>query len=121
MVLAIHEACTDSFLHSGCDEPVEVRLGFEPPDLIVSVRDHGRACAVGSLETDRVPDRLGPLGRDLFMMARLMDEMELRRNGVLEVRMVKRAVLPDPVRPPLTDSLLDIESQTCDGHSDAPR
>ncbi len=93
VVLAIQEAMTNAVVHSGSGEDLEVVLRFEAGDLTTEVRDHGRGFDVASFDPGRRPDLERPCGRGLFLIAHLMDELDLRRDGGLAVRAVKRAVL----------------------------
>jgi PAS domain S-box-containing protein len=90
VVLAIEEAMTNAVRHSGAERDLEVDLRFDGGDLLARIRDHGKGFAVESFDRDAVPDLLAPGGRGLYLIARLMDEIELRRNGGLEVCAVKR-------------------------------
>jgi PAS domain S-box-containing protein len=99
IVVAIEEAMSNAVRHSGAHEDIEVALRFEGPDLVASVRDHGAGFETERFDPSRVPDPLKPSGRGLFMIARLMDDVELRRNGGLVVHAVKRDVLPAVAAP----------------------
>ncbi len=92
MVLAVEEACTNAIRHSGSRRDIEIRLSFEGDDLLAAVKDHGSGFDVGAFVAQTPPDPLADHGRGLFLISRLCDEMELRRNGGLEVRLVKRGV-----------------------------
>ena len=91
VVLAIDEACTNAVRHSGTMEDLEVELGFTDGELVVEVRDHGRGFDTTRFDPRRVPDPLANEGRGLYLMQRLMDDLELRSDEGLVVRMVKRA------------------------------
>ena len=76
-------------------------LALEATDrLKVMVKDRGRGFDIQSFDPDRPPDPLLDHGRGLFLMARLCDEFKLRRDGGLEVELIKRARLR---RDPHTD------------------
>ena len=92
VVAAVEEACTNVIRHSGSQEEIEIRLGFRGDELEVLVKDRGCGFDVAAFDPGRVPDFLATGGRGLFMISRLCDEMELRREGGVEVRMIKRAV-----------------------------
>jgi PAS domain S-box-containing protein len=92
IVLAIEEAMTNAVRHSG-GEDLAVGLGFDGTDVIAVVRDHGRGFDVASFDPERTPDLLAPSGRGLFLIAHLMDELELHSQGGMVVRAVKRDVL----------------------------
>jgi PAS domain S-box-containing protein len=89
VVLCVEEACTNAIRHSGSETAMEVSLGFEGGDLVAEVRDHGRGFDVDTFDPRVLPDLLSPGGRGLFLISRLMDKMDLHRDGGLEVRMVK--------------------------------
>jgi len=93
VVLAIEEACTNAIRHSGSGADIEIRLTFRGANLHVAVSDKGHAFDVASFDPQRPPDPLLDHGRGLFLISRLCDGLELRVNGGLDVRMVKRAAL----------------------------
>ena len=92
VVLAVEEACTNAIRHSGSQEEIEIRLGFEGDRLLAAVRDRGHGFDIGGFDPDLLPDVSSDHGRGLFLIARLCDEMELRYIGGLEVVMVKQGV-----------------------------
>ena len=96
LVMCIEEAATNVIRHSGSDKHFEISLGFEGGDLVAEVRDHGHGFEIATFDREAVPDVLSDHGRGLFLISRLCDEMELRRDGGLEVRMAKRAVASCP-------------------------
>src|SRR5690606_8886429 len=94
IVLCIEEACSNAIRHSGAaDDGMRIALRFDGDDLIAEVRDHGRGFDVGSCDPGRMPDPLAPGGRGLYLMGQLTDDLQLRCEGGLEVRLVKRGVL----------------------------
>ena len=93
VVLALEEAMSNAVLHSGSGEDLEVGLWFEEADLITEVRDHGRGFDVNSFDPSKPPDPLKSHGRGLFLISRLMDDLQLRCEAGLEVRAVKRGLL----------------------------
>ena len=105
VVLCVEEACTNAIRHSGAKEAMEVSLGFNGDDLLVIAKDSGQGFEVASFDRDALPDPLASGGRGLFLMARLMDELELRLDGGLEVRMLKRSVSCSPSSAPLDPAL----------------
>jgi PAS domain S-box-containing protein len=109
VVLAIEEAMTNAVRHSGAAGDLEVRLGFEGRDLCAQVEDHGAGFDVDSFDRDHPPDPLSTGGRGLFLMAQLMDDLDLICDGGLEVRMLKRAALP------ATAQVSSLESGIVDG------
>jgi PAS domain S-box-containing protein len=93
IILALEEAMTNAVRHSGSARDLEVRLRFDGADLIADVRDHGKGFPVQQFDPKRLPDVDANGGRGLYLMAQLMDTLELRGDGGLEVRAVKRDVL----------------------------
>jgi anti-sigma regulatory factor (Ser/Thr protein kinase) len=93
MVLCVGEACANAIRYSGSGEEIEITLGFRSDDLEVLVKDKGRGFDAGAFDPEVLPDLFSDGGRGLFLMSRLSDAMELRRDAGLEVRLLKRAVL----------------------------
>jgi PAS domain S-box-containing protein len=98
VVLTIEEAMTNAVRHSGTSQDIDIGLHFEGSDLVAEVKDHGRGFDVATFDPDRMPDLLAPCGRGLYLIAKLMDEMELRQDGGLEVWTLKRDVLAKPAQ-----------------------
>ena len=92
VVLAVEEAATNAIRHSGSSECLEVELYFHGHDLVAEVRDHGRGFDIDRFDPTVVPDPLAPGGRGLFLIAALMDDFALCRDGGLGVSMRKLAV-----------------------------
>jgi anti-sigma regulatory factor (Ser/Thr protein kinase) len=92
LVLCIEEAATNTIRHSGSDQYIEMSIGFEAGDLVAEVRDHGIGFDVAAFDRDALPDVLSDHGRGLFLISRLCDDMQLRCDGGLEVRIVKTGV-----------------------------
>jgi GAF domain-containing protein/anti-sigma regulatory factor (Ser/Thr protein kinase) len=99
VVLAVEEAMTNALRHSGTRDDLEIHLQFQGDDLVAEVRDHGSGFDVDSFDPDRLPDLLAPSGRGLYLIGRLMDEMELTSSEGLAVRVVKRDLLAGDVAP----------------------
>ena len=97
MVVCVGEAVTNAVCHSGSGEEIEITLGFRGNDLEVLVRDRGRGFDTAAFDPTAVPDPLSEGGRGLFLISRLSDEVELRCDCGLEVRLLKRAALAVPV------------------------
>ena len=91
LVLCTEEACTNAIRHSGAPDDIEISLQFASGRLEVLVRDRGQGFDVSSFDPQRTPDPVAEHGRGLFIMAALMDSLELRINGGLEVHMMRRA------------------------------
>lgn len=96
--MATDEACSNIIEHAygqGAAGGIQIRLGVEGDDLVVTIRDRGRP-----FDPDQVPepDRTCPLeerqigGLGLFFMRQLMDRIDFRCDPVLgnELRMYKR-------------------------------
>jgi len=94
VVLAMEEAMTNAVRHSGSSEELDVSLCFEGADLVAEVTDHGNGFDVSCFDPSVVPDLFATGGRGLFLIASCMDDLQLRCNGGLKVRAVKRDVLP---------------------------
>ncbi len=99
VVLAVHEAVANAVRHSGAEES-EIRLDLNGADLRVTVVDRGCGFDVATVGPDRPPDPESPGGRGLYLMAQLMDGLELESAAGVTVRMVKRDVLAGAERPP---------------------
>ncbi len=91
VVLCVEEAATNAIRHSGSDRDVEISLRFAGGDLLAEVKDHGRGFDLASFDREALPDVLSDHGRGLFIVARLMDSLELGLDGGLAVRMTRRA------------------------------
>jgi len=91
LVLCVEEAATNAIRHSGTTKDIEISLEFEGERLVASVKDLGRGFDVATFDPDREPDPFEDHGRGLFIIAALMDELELRVDGGLEVHMTRRA------------------------------
>ena len=92
MVLCVEEACANAIRHGGSPDDIEIALRFTRSRLVATVKDRGRGFDVASFDPEHSPDPGADHGRGLFIIARLMDDLELRLDGGLEVRMACRAV-----------------------------
>lgn len=92
VVLCVMEACTNVIRHSGASGDMDVSLRFAGDELVVDVRDQGRGFDIRSFDRDRVPDLLADGGRGLYLIAHIMDEMDLEMSGGLHVHMAMRAL-----------------------------
>jgi PAS domain S-box/PAS domain S-box/PAS domain S-box len=113
VVLCVEEACTNAIRHSGSETGMEVSLGFEGGDLVAEVRDYGQGFDIDTFDPQILPDLLSPGGRGLFLISRLMDEMDLHRDGGLDVRMVRHTAAL--CAPPSLESGLGELGATPDG------
>ena len=93
VVLAVQEACTNAIRHSGSREDIEVCLRLKENDLIAEVRDKGHGFDTEAFDLEAAPGLMAMGGRGLYLMAHVMDDLELRHDGGLAVLMVKRSVL----------------------------
>ena len=91
VVLCVEEAATNAIRHSGSDEEIEIAVQFDPGRLVALVKDRGRGFDVDTFDPSVTPDPLEDHGRGLFIIAKLMDSLELSLDGGLEVHMVRQA------------------------------
>ena len=114
VVLCIEEACTNAIRHSGSREDMLVSLHFEDADLVVTVEDRGRGFDTAAFDPEALPDPMATGGRGLFLIARMMDDIELRTDGGLEVRMMRRGAACGVARPSILPSAtLEHDGVTC--------
>ena len=92
VVLCVVEACTNAIRHSGSKADMDVSLALEGDQLIAEVSDDGQGFDVGGFDPDTMPDLLATGGRGLYLIAHLMDELELSSDGGVRVRMIKRGL-----------------------------
>ena len=90
LVLCIEEAATNAIRHSGADSDIDISLEFEGEYLVALVRDGGQGFDIADFRPQRMPDPTKDHGRGLFIIAALTDSLELRTDGGLEVRMVRK-------------------------------
>ena len=90
LVLCVEEAATNAIRHSGADADIEIALEFDGDSLVALVKDQGRGFDLQSFRPERVPDPNKDHGRGLFIIAALMDSLELRADDGLEVRMTRK-------------------------------
>jgi len=89
VVLAAQEAYNNAVVHP--PGTVEVSAAFSANRVTIDVRDHGPGFDAAGFLTDRVPDPALPRGRGLFLMHKLMDEVEIDASPEgTRVRLVKR-------------------------------
>jgi len=94
LVLCAQEALKNAIRFSGSPRGVDVEVSVTELTVSLVVRDYGcgldgTAARLGDL-LSRPPDPLAPSGRGFYVMATLMDELELCSQEGLEVRMRKR-------------------------------
>jgi anti-sigma regulatory factor (Ser/Thr protein kinase) len=73
---------------AGCGAAVLVRLTLDDGALCILVRDYGVGIAADALPV--APSPLAENGRGLYIIRRLMDELDVRVSDGTELRMVKR-------------------------------
>jgi PAS domain S-box-containing protein len=110
VVLCIEEACTNAIRHSGVGDAMEISLGFSDDDLCCEVRDKGWGFDIAAFDPAHFPDPLATGGRGLFLIARLMDEFELRNDDGISVSMSKKSVRR--CQAPLLDAGITMPTET---------
>ena len=89
VVLCIEEACTNAIRHSGSDDDIMIALEFTDGRLVAVVKDRGRGFDVTCF-SPALPEGMADHGRGLYIIASLMDELELCCEGGCQVRMARR-------------------------------
>jgi PAS domain S-box-containing protein len=118
VVLCVEEACTNAIRHSGALDDIEIALQFSGKRLVALVKDRGRGFDIARFDPKRTLDLTSDHGRGLFIVAALMDSLQLRCDGGLEVRMVRRAEPRFDVVP-LDSGLGAPRASSGAGHSEA--
>ena len=83
-------APTRSATAAPCDE-IEIALQFSDGRVAAQVKDRGHGFDIASFDPHLPADPRSERGRGLVIMAALMDSLELRLDGGLEVRMARSA------------------------------
>ena len=99
VVLCVEEACTNAIRHSASADDIRIALEFTGGRLVAHVKDRGRGFDAAGFDQRAVPDLTADHGRGLFIIASLMDDVELRCDSGCEVRMAKRAAPRCAVQP----------------------
>ena len=115
VVLAVHEAMSNAVRHSGVAADIEIELTFQGDDVLARVTDRGCGFDVASFDPEQPPDPLQAAGRGLYLISRLMDELELSAGAGTDVRMVKRGALAGP-----SGASGSLESRTRPGLEEVP-
>ena len=94
VVLAVHEACANVIQHAYAGRPggtFTVACHRQPGGLEVRVRDQGKPFDIQAA-AELPPDELREGGRGVFLIRRLMDEVDSRRgaDGANELRLFRR-------------------------------
>ncbi len=93
VVLAVQEAMSNAVLHSRTTDDLEIVLAFAGDDLVVEVRDRGKGFDTSCFDPHQLPDPDRSSGRGLYLIAQLMDELELCCDAGLQIRATRRHVL----------------------------
>ncbi len=91
IVICVEEACTNAIRHGGSPDDIEIALHFTHTKLVATVKDRGRGFDVASFDPKVAPNPTSDHGRGLFIIASLMDDLDLSLDGGLEVRMARKA------------------------------
>lgn len=90
ILLCVHEACANAIQHSGSVADVEVVVNVDETSVSIAVRDEGRGLDVAHHTDHHKPTLMSSDGRGLYVVSRLMDELNVRIDGGTEITMVKR-------------------------------
>ena len=90
ILLCVHEACANAIEHSSSASGVDVVLRLVEASVTVVVADRGLGLDIELHDLHREPGVLQPDGRGLYVMACIMDELEVHVDGGTEIRMIKR-------------------------------
>ncbi len=98
--VGLTEALSNAVLYGNESDPrktVNVEVCLDPEKVVISVEDQGRGFDPGSVRDPTRPENLHATGgRGLFLIRKLMDEIEFNERGNA-VRMVLRRSAP-PLR-----------------------
>ena len=98
ILFCVHESCANAIKHGGSDEDVDVRVSLAEGAVHLFIADRGRGLDLNRYDPHRQPSLAKSGGRGLYVMACLMDDIEISLDGGTEIRMVKR--LPPRVDTP---------------------
>ena len=101
VLLAADEAFNNAFMHSGDVGETELRAEIGGSQVVVEIRDRGCGFDARKFDAKAIPDPLLSHGRGLFLIHRLMDEVEMRSPDAgagTYLRMAK--TFARPPRPP---------------------
>ena len=108
VVLCVEEACTNAIRHSGSRDDITIALEFADGHLVALVRDRG--CGFASTRfAPALPDLMSDHGRGLYIIASLMDDLELSCDGGCQVRMTRRVVARRKA-PPIESGLGEVRA-----------
>jgi anti-sigma regulatory factor (Ser/Thr protein kinase) len=97
VLLAADEAFNNAFMHSGDVGETELRAEVGHSQVVIEIRDRGCGFDPRRFDAGAIPDPLVSHGRGLFLIHRLMDEVEVRSSGAgagTYVRMAKTFAAP---------------------------
>jgi anti-sigma regulatory factor (Ser/Thr protein kinase) len=101
VLLCVHEACANAIKHSLSRTDIDVELCVGPTSVSVVVADKGLGLDLDLWDPQRRPELLQADGRGFYVMACLMDELEVHLDGGTVIRMSKQlAPRPAPARQP---------------------
>ena len=92
VVLCLEEACTNAIRHSGSSDDVLVTLRFEGSTLHGEVKDKGRGFDPSSFDPSAPPSPVQDGGRGLYLIARVMHELEFENHDGPRVRIAMHEV-----------------------------
>jgi PAS domain S-box-containing protein len=108
VVLCVEEACTNAIRHSGSSDDITIALEFVDERLVAVVTDRGCGFDADSF-APALPDLMADHGRGLYIIASLMDDIELRCDGGCQVRMA-RWVAPRCAASPMESGLGEVRA-----------
>ena len=77
VVLSLEEACKNAIRFSGSGCPIDVTVAVHAGEVRLVIRDHGVGFKPRHVDVSQPPDPLDPQGRGLFLMTRLMDDVQI--------------------------------------------
>lgn len=112
VLLIVAELCANAVRHAtGAPGGVSLRAHAEGGDLVLEVEDDGGTLAWPT-RTDDVPDIEAERGRGLFLVESLSDDVSTQVSaGASYVRVVRRAVFPEPPEPEMQASIREAGRQ----------
>jgi serine/threonine-protein kinase RsbW len=92
ILICVNEACANAVEHSASASDVEVAVCLDESRVSIVVSDRGRGLDVVHHANHHKPALLSSGGRGLYVISRLMDEVDVHIDGGTEIRMVKRLI-----------------------------
>jgi anti-sigma regulatory factor (Ser/Thr protein kinase) len=96
LLTCAQEACKNALRFAGTPRGVHASILILPHEVVVTVRDFGTGLAVQP-DASLPPDPYSESGRGLFLMAALMDRVEVQVSDGTQVRLHKLLPLVDAV------------------------